>query len=54
MSLHRKSGKEDAVHTHDRMLPSPKNNEILPFATLWADPEGVLPSKISQRRTNTA
>ena len=30
-----------------------ENNGILPFATTWMDLEGILLSKMSQRKTNT-
>ena len=30
-----------------------KKNEILPFATTWMDPEGIMLSRISQRKINT-
>ena len=30
-----------------------KKKEILPFATTWMDPEGIMPSEISQTETNT-
>ena len=29
-----------------------KKNEILPFATMWMELEGIMLSKISQRKTN--
>ena len=29
-----------------------KKNEILPFATMWMELEGILLSEISQRKTN--
>ena len=29
-----------------------KKNEILPFATMWMELEGIRPSEISQRKTN--
>ena len=29
-----------------------KKNEILPFATTWMELEGIMPSKISQIKTN--
>ena len=29
-----------------------KKNEILPFATMWIDLEGIILSEISQRKTN--
>ena len=28
-----------------------KKNEILPFATMWMELEGIMPSEISQRKT---
>lgn len=31
-----------------------KNEEILPLATAWTDPEGIVLSEISQRKANTA
>ena len=30
-----------------------KKNEILPFASTWMDPDDILLSEISQRKTNT-
>ena len=30
-----------------------KKNEILPFAAMWMDLEGIMLSKISQTKTNT-
>ena len=30
-----------------------KKNEILPSVTTWMDPEGIMLSEISQRKTNT-
>ena len=29
-----------------------KNNEILPFATVWMELDGIMLSEISQRKTN--
>ena len=29
-----------------------KKNEILPFATTWMEPEGIMLNEISQRKTN--
>ena len=29
-----------------------KNNEILPFATMWMELEGIMLSEIGQRKTN--
>ena len=40
------------THTHTMEYYSPiKKNEILPFATTWMEPEGIMLSKISQRKT---
>ena len=30
-----------------------EENEILPFTTIWMDLVGIMPSKISQRKTST-
>ena len=30
-----------------------KNEEILPFVTTWTELEGIMLSKVSQRKTNT-
>ena len=30
-----------------------KKKEMLPFATIWLDLEGIMLSEISQRKTNT-
>ena len=30
-----------------------KKNEIMPFAAIWMDLEGIMLSEISQRKTNT-
>lgn len=37
------------VHTHNGILLSPKENEILPFLTTWMDLHGVMLSEVSQR-----
>ena len=29
-----------------------KNNEIMPYAAIWMDLEIILPSEVSQRKTN--
>ncbi|KAF0887365.1 LORF2 protein, partial [Crocuta crocuta] len=39
------------IHTLEYHLAI-KNNEILPFATMWMDLEGIMLSEISQRKTN--
>ena len=40
--------KEDVAHIYNGILLSHKNNEILPFATVWIDLEGLMLSEISQ------
>ena len=45
-------GKEDVVHIYSGIPLSPKEDEILPFATQM-DLKGVMLSEISQRQTNT-
>ena len=44
---------EDVVYIHNGLLLSHKKNEILPFVTTWMDLEGIMLSKISQRKTTT-
>ena len=45
---------EDVIYIYSRILLSHiKKNEILPFAATWMDLEGIMPSEISQRKTNT-
>ena len=41
------------THTHDGILLSHEKYEIFPFATARVALEGVLPSEMSQRKTNT-
>ena len=42
-------GKEDVVHIYTvEYYPAMKKNEILPFATIWMDLEGIMLSEISQ------
>ena len=45
------------THTHTNIHKgirlSYKKNKILPFATAWMDLEGIMPSEISQKKTNT-
>ena len=36
-----------------RMVPCCYSSLHLPFATTWMDPEGIVLSKVSQRKTNT-
>ena len=45
--------KEDAVHIYNGILLSYKKDEILPFAATWLDPEIIILSEVSQRKTNT-
>ena len=40
------------THTHNGVLLSHKNNEILPFATTWIDLEGTMLSELSQTEKN--
>ena len=54
MSVNGQMNQEDVViHTHIFCVRcTQKNEEILPFATTWMDLEGIMLSKISQRKTN--
>ncbi len=36
------------MHTHTGILFS-KKKKILPFATMWMDSEGIMPSEINQK-----
>ena len=46
--------KEDVVYIYNGILLShKKKNEILPFAAMWMDLEGIMLSEIRQRKTNT-
>ena len=40
------------IHTHNGILHSHKKNDILPFARMWIDLEGITPSEISQTATD--
>ena len=53
MSINRVMDKGDAVHTYmvDYYLAI-KKNEIMPFAATWMDPEIIILSEVSQRKTN--
>ena len=39
------------THTHNEII-SPKEKNILPFATMWIDLEGNMPNGISQKTNN--
>ena len=45
--------KKSGVYISNGILNGHKKNEILPLATTWMDPEGIMLSEISQRKTNT-
>ena len=54
MSIDRWICKEVVVHIYNGILLShKKKNEILPFAAMWMDLEGIMLSEIRQRKTNT-
>ena len=52
MSINRGMDKADVLHTHSGILLSHRKNEIMPFAATWMDPETVLLSEVSQRKTS--
>ena len=41
--------KEDVVHIYNGILLSHKKNEIMPFATIWMDLEGIVLNEVRQR-----
>ena len=41
------------THTHTRILLSHKKEQIMPFPAEWMDPEIIILSEVSQRKTNT-
>ena len=45
--------KGDVVHMHSGILFSHKENENFPFALMWMDLDGIMPSKVRWRNTNT-
>ena len=53
MSINGCMDKEDVVYIYTMEYHSAiKKNEILTFATTWIELEGIMLSKISQRKTN--
>ena len=44
--------KEDVVHIYKGYYSAIKNNEIMPFAATWMDPEIIILSEVSQTKTN--
>ena len=58
MFINRGMDKEDVVQTHThththRYYLAIKKNEIFPFAITWMELDGIMLSKITQRKTNT-
>ena len=48
--------KEDVVYIYIYIMEyylAIKNNEILPFVTIWTDLEGIMPSEINQTKKDT-
>ena len=54
MSIDGWMDKEDVIYTYiyNGVLLGNQKNEILPFATMWMELDGILLSKISQRKVN--
>ena len=46
MSMDREMDKEDVVHIYNGILAV--RNEILPFAIMWMDLDGIMLSEVSQ------
>ena len=52
MSIDGRMDKEDVVYIYTtEYYLAVKKNEILPFATMWMELEGIILSEISQRKT---
>ena len=47
--MKRRLEKRNGVHTHNGILVTHKNNEILPFAARWMNLEDIILSGISQK-----
>ena len=43
---------EDVVYIHNGVLLGNQKNEILPFATMWMELEGIMLSKIRERQVS--
>ena len=52
MSTDRGMDKEDVVHIYNRILLSPKKNEIMPFAATCMDLEIIILSEVSQKKAD--
>ena len=53
MFVHGYMDKEAVANMFNGILFGHKNEEILTFVTTWIDPEDIMPSEVSQRKTNT-
>ena len=51
MSINRGKEKENVVHTYNGILRSHEKNKIMPLAATWMDPEIIILSEVSQRKT---
>ena len=48
-----KKEEEEVVYIYNEMLLDHKKKEMLSFAAIWMDLEGIMLSEICQRQTNT-
>ena len=53
MSIDRGVDQEDVVHVHNGILPSHKQDKIMPFTAAWMQLETLKLSEITQKETNT-
>ena len=53
MSIDRGIDKDDVAHIYNGILLSHKKKEIMPFAVIWTDLEGIMLCEIRQRKANT-